>query len=94
MEITFFPDLRLNPVRWTQSPTLYCIAIKAGLAVQVCYIPIPSDTILEIIKVSVRTMSLFDGSRTLPNLFKNLSRFQYFCKVIRLLTSRVLGPVW
>ena len=35
-----------NPVRWTQSPTLYHVTIKAGLyrkAVQVCYIPIPGD---------------------------------------------------
>ena len=33
----------LNPVRWTQSPTLYRIAIKASLyhkAVQVCHIVI------------------------------------------------------
>ena len=46
MEITFFPDRGSNPVRWTQSPTLYHVAIKAGLyrkAVQVCYIPIPGD---------------------------------------------------
>ena len=46
MEITFFPDQGSNPVRWTQSPTLYHVAIKAGLyrkAVQVCYIPIPGD---------------------------------------------------
>ena len=46
MEITFFPSRGLNPVRWTQSPTLYRVAIKAGLyrkAVQVCYIPIPGD---------------------------------------------------
>ena len=31
MEITFFPDRGSNPVRWTQSPTLYHVAIKAGL---------------------------------------------------------------
>ena len=46
MEITFFPDRGSNPVRWTQSTTLYHVAIKAGLyckAVQVCYIPIPGD---------------------------------------------------
>ena len=46
MEITFFPDRGSNPVRWTQSPTLYHVAIKAGLyrkAVQVYYIPIPGD---------------------------------------------------
>ena len=46
IEITFFPSWGSNPVRWTQSPTLYRVAIKAGLsckAVQVCYIPIPSD---------------------------------------------------
>ena len=46
MEITFFPDRGSNPVRWTQSPTLYRVAIKAGLyrkAVQVCYIPITGD---------------------------------------------------
>ena len=44
MEITFFPDRGSNPVRWTQSPTLYHVAIKAGLyctAVQVYHIPIP-----------------------------------------------------
>ena len=47
MEITFFPDRGSNPVRWTQSPTLYHIAIKAGLyrkTVQVYLIPIPGDT--------------------------------------------------
>ena len=46
MEITFFPDPGSNPVRWTQSPTLYHVAIKAGLyrkAVQVYHIPIPGD---------------------------------------------------
>ena len=46
MEITFFPDRESNPVRWTQSPTLYHVAIKAGLyrkAVQVYHIPIPGD---------------------------------------------------
>ena len=46
MEITFFPDQGPNPVRWTQSPTLYRVTIKAGLyrkAVQVCYIPISGD---------------------------------------------------
>ena len=46
MQITFFPDRGSNPVRWTQSPTLYRVAIKAGLyreSVQVCYIPIPGD---------------------------------------------------
>ena len=46
MEITFFPDRGSNPVRRTQNPILYHVAIKAGLycmAVQVCYIPIPSD---------------------------------------------------
>ena len=46
MEIIFFPDRGSNPVRWTQSPTLYHVAIKAGLyrkAVQVSYIPIPGD---------------------------------------------------
>ena len=46
MEITFFPNRASNPVRWTQSPTLYHVAIKAGLyrkAVQVYHIPIPSD---------------------------------------------------
>ena len=44
MEITFFPDRGSNPVRWTQSPTFYHVAIKAGLyckAVQVYHIPIP-----------------------------------------------------
>ena len=46
MEITFFPDRGSNPVRWPQSPTLYHVAIKAGLyrkAVQVYHIPIPGD---------------------------------------------------
>ena len=46
MEITFFPNLELNPVHWTQSPTLYHITIKAGLyhkAVQVYHIPIPGN---------------------------------------------------
>ena len=46
MEITFFPDRGSNPVRWTQSPTLYHVAIKAGLyrkAVQVYHIPTPGD---------------------------------------------------
>ena len=41
-----FPDRGSNPVRWTQSPTLYHVAIKAGLyrkAVQVCYICITGD---------------------------------------------------
>ena len=39
----FFPDRGSNPVRWTQSPTLYHVAIKAGFyrkAVQVYHIPI------------------------------------------------------
>ena len=46
MEITFFPNQGSNLVRWTQSPTLYRVAIKAGLyrkAVQVYHIPIPGD---------------------------------------------------
>ena len=46
MEITFSPDRGSNPVRWTQSPTLYHVGIKAGLyrkAVQVYHIPIPGD---------------------------------------------------
>ena len=46
MEITFFPNRGSNPVRWTQSPTLYYVALKAGLyrnAVQVYHIPIPGD---------------------------------------------------
>ena len=46
MEITFFHNRELNPVRWTLSPTLYHVAIKAGLyrkAVQVYHIPIPGD---------------------------------------------------
>ena len=28
MEIIFFPNRGSNPVRWTQSPTLYHVAIK------------------------------------------------------------------
>ena len=46
MEITFFPDRGSNPGRLRDRPTLYRVAIKAGLyrkAVQVCYIPIPGD---------------------------------------------------
>ena len=46
MEITFFPNRGSNPVCWTQSATLYRVAIKAGLyrkAVQVCYISILDD---------------------------------------------------
>ena len=46
MEITFFPDRGSNPGRLRDRPTLYHVAIKAGLyrkAVQVCYIPIPGD---------------------------------------------------
>ena len=31
MQITYFPERRSNPVRWTQSPALYSVAIKAGL---------------------------------------------------------------
>ena len=53
MEITFFPDWGSNLVCWTQSPTLYHVAIKAGLyhtAVQVCYIPIPVDILPSILK--------------------------------------------
>ena len=41
-----FPNRGSKPVRWTQSPTLYHVAIKAGLyrkAVQVYHIPIPGD---------------------------------------------------
>ena len=41
-----FSERGSNPVRWTQSPTLYRIAIKDGLyrkAVHVYRIPIPSD---------------------------------------------------
>ena len=44
MERTFFLNRGSNPVRWTQSPTLYHVAIKAALyrkAVQVYHIPIP-----------------------------------------------------
>ena len=46
MQLTFFPDWGSNRVHWTQSPTLYHVAKKAGLyhkAVQVWYIPIPDD---------------------------------------------------
>ena len=46
-----FPDRGSNPVHWTQSLTLYRVAIKVGLyrrAVQVCYIPIPNDMLLEL----------------------------------------------
>ena len=46
MEIIFLPDRGSNPVRWTQSPILYHVTIKASLyckALQVCYIPIPGD---------------------------------------------------
>ena len=54
MEITFYPNRGSNPVRWTQSPTLYYVAIKAGLyrkAVQVSYIPIPGDILPLQIKI-------------------------------------------
>ena len=49
MEITFFPDRGSNPGPLCDRPTLYSVAIKAGLyckAVQVCYVPIPGDTYL------------------------------------------------
>ena len=54
MEITFFPDRGSNPVRWTQSPTLYCIAIKACLyreAVQVYHILLPGYTYISPCKI-------------------------------------------
>ena len=38
METTFFPDRGLNLVRWTQSPTLYRVAIKAGLYKCIIYL--------------------------------------------------------
>ena len=47
-KITFFPERGSNPVRWTQSPTLFHVDRKAGLyrkAVQVCYIPVPGDIV-------------------------------------------------
>ena len=46
MEIIFFPDRGSNPDRLRDRPTLYHVAIKAGLyrkAVQVYHIPIPGD---------------------------------------------------
>ena len=46
MQITFFIHRGLKPVRWTQSPALYHVAIKASLyhkAVKASYIPIPYD---------------------------------------------------
>ena len=46
MEIAFFPDRGSNPGRLRDRPTLYRVAIKAGLyrkAVQVYHIPIPGD---------------------------------------------------
>ena len=52
MEITFFPDRGLNPVCWTQCPTLYLLAIKASLyrkALQVYHILTPNDS--KIVKV-------------------------------------------
>ena len=55
MKIIFLPDRGSNPVRWTQSPTLYHVTIKAGLyrkAVQVCYIAIPGDINIKQIKHS------------------------------------------
>ena len=50
MEITFSPTG--DRVRWTQSPTLYRVAVKAGLyrkAVQVYHIPIPGDIIIMVV---------------------------------------------
>ena len=46
MEIIFFPDRGSNLGRLRDRPTLYRVAIKAGLyrkAVQVYHIPIPGD---------------------------------------------------
>ena len=46
MQITFFPHWESNPVCWTESPALYCFAIKPGLyhkAVQVCDMPTSGD---------------------------------------------------
>ena len=34
MQITFSPDRGSNPVHWTQSPTLYCVASKGQLVPQ------------------------------------------------------------
>ena len=48
MGITFFPDQGSNQGRLRDRPTLYHVAIKAGLyrkAVQVYHIPIPGDII-------------------------------------------------
>ena len=44
MEITFFRNRGLNPVRWTQSPTPYRVTIKAGLYRKAVQVPIPSDS--------------------------------------------------
>ena len=47
IEITFSPDLGSNPVRWTQSPTLYHVAIKAGFYSDVveCWTLNPADRV-------------------------------------------------
>ena len=60
MEMTFFPDRGSNPVRWTRSPTLYHVYIKAGLyrnAVQVYHIPIPGDIYLLIVLLKMLLLS-------------------------------------
>ena len=47
IEITFSPDQGSNPVRWTQCPTLYHVAIKAGLYSDVveCWTLNPADRV-------------------------------------------------
>ena len=48
MEIIFFPDRGSNPGRLRDRPTLYRVAIKAGLyrkAVQMYHIPIPAGLV-------------------------------------------------
>ena len=80
--ITFFPNRGSNPVRWTRSPTLYHVTIKAGLyrkAVQVYHTPITttySPSILRLVHESlfeqplnIRPPSLLDYQAHQMGLF-------------------------
>ena len=55
IEITFSPDRGSNPVRWTQSPTLYHVAIKAGLYSDVveCWTLNPADRVRSLVGENV-----------------------------------------
>ena len=82
LEITFFLDRGSNPVRWTQSPTLYRVAIKAGLyrkAVQVYHIPIPCDILP--LQIEIRPWISWESE----NHVKWYSRsFMHTCGLFRL----------